>query len=46
MVLDLFYAWDLPSLSFSCCNEIELIQYLEFVGFGPSSNTWPKCAPH
>jgi len=27
-------------------NEIEFIQYLEFVGFGPSSNTCPKCAPH
>ncbi len=25
---------------------MEFIQYLEFVGFGPSSNTCPKCAPH
>ena len=25
---------------------MEFMQYLKFVGFGPSSNTWPKCAPH
>ena len=41
-----FYCCDDSSLSFSCFNEIELIQYLKFVGFGPSSNTCPKCAPH
>ncbi|SVB39232.1 uncharacterized protein METZ01_LOCUS192086 [marine metagenome] len=23
-----------------------MIQYLRLVGFGPSSKTWPKCAPH
>ena len=27
-------------------NDTELIQYLLFVGFGPSSNTWPRWAPH
>src|SRR5919107_6178985 len=29
-----------------CSSEAELMQYLRPVGFGPSSNTCPRCAPH
>ena len=31
---------------FSNSSEAEFIQYLCRVGFGPSGNTWPKCASH
>ena len=32
-------------LSFSNFKESELIQYLKFVGLGPSLKTCPRCAP-